>query len=126
METIKYCKAYFLIKIENDVEAFLDELKIKPSKIIHNGSNYELHFNYVEKYGNISWENISDVLYEVLDGLLDKDTLLASLKEKYNLTFDIPIDTNALDLSKVLILDGPIAVFLYHSTTNKDLSWHYF
>lgn len=69
---------------------------------------------------------MSDLLYEVVKDLLDKDTLLANLKEKYNLKFDLPINTDIVDLSEVLVLDGKVSTFLHWSNTNKDLTWHYF
>ena len=66
------------------------------------------------------------MLYLVIKQLIGKDSLLASLKTKYNLKFDLPIDTNALDLSEVLVLDGKVTTFLHWSNTREDLSWYYF
>ena len=122
----KYCKTHFEIKGNFDINTLIEEIGVMPDKIITSENQNELHYGYIEKYGDINWENISDVLYQTLKKLLDKDNLLASLKTKYNLKFDLPIDTNALDLSEVLVLDGKVTTFLHWSNTREDLSWYYF
>lgn len=122
----KYCKAYFVIKGKSNQDKIIEEIGVLPDKTIVNDDYFELHYGYTEKYDDISWENISDVLYLVIKQLIGKDSLLASLKTKYNLKFDLPIDTNALDLSEVLVLDGKVTTFLHWSNTREDLSWYYF
>ena len=122
----KYCKAYFVIKGKSNHDKIIEEIGVLPDKTIVNDDYFELHYGYTEKYDDISWENISDVLYLVIKQLIEKDSLLASLKTKYNLKFDLPIDTNALDLSEVLVLDGKVTTFLHWSNTREDLSWYYF
>lgn len=121
----KYCKAHFEIKGEFDADTLIKEIGVEPEKIIKNEYLCELHYGYVEKYGTVSFDNLSDILYETIKKLVDKDEQLGNLKTKYNLKYDLVIDTDAFDLTNILILDGKITTFLYYSKTNEDLSWHY-
>ena len=121
----KYCTTHFEIKGHGDYKIILNELGLKAEKIITDNDYFELHFGYVTR-SDITWENISDILYQTIKTIESKSIELALLKQKYNLTYDLPIDSNTVDTSNVLILDGPIITFLDYTKTNKDLSWHFF
>ena len=122
----KYCKTHFEIKGKFNPEVIIKELGVTPDKIIRKEDYFELHFGYYERYDDVNWENISDVLYETIKCLLPKEKILANIKDKYNLKYDLPIDTNALDLEEVLVLDGKVTTFLHWSKTREDLKWYYF
>ena len=102
------------------------ELDIQPSKIITKDGCHELHFNYINKSGIISWENASDILLEVISPFLGKEKILAELKSKYNLIYDIPIDSDAVDIESVIVLDGKVTNFLYDSKIKENLKWYFF
>ena len=122
----KYCKTHFEIKGNFVPETIIEKIGVQPEKVIIKEDYCELHYGYYEQYDNVSDETISDILYQTIKPLINKDELLASLKEEYNLTFNLPIDTNAINLEDVLILDGKVTTFLYWSNTRKDLSWYFF
>ena len=122
----KYFKTHFEISNVKNKEEVINELAITPTKIINEGENYKLIFNVVEKYGIILWEHTSDILFEVVEPFIGKETTLANLKDKYNLKYNIVIDSDAIDIQSVLILDGKLTNFLHDSKIIEDLKWKFF
>lgn len=122
----KYFEGVFKIIGKFNPDELIDIIGVKPCNIVVNEDVNELHFGYHKAYGNFDCWSMSNLIYEVIKDLINKDTLLAKLKEKYNLKFDLPINTNAIDIKDVLVLDGKITTFLHYSNTHKDLKWYYF
>lgn len=122
----KYFNSFFKIQGSFNLEDIIKELDIQPSKIITKDGCHELHFNYINKSGIISWENASDILLEVIRPFLGKEKILAELKSKYNLIYDIPIDSDAVDIESVIVLDGKVTNFLYDSKIKENLKWYFF
>ena len=122
----KYFNSCFKIKGKFNPEDIINELGIQHVKVIDNGENFELIFNVVEKFGLILWNHASDILLEVVKPLLGKEQILASMKEKYNLTYDIPIESDAIDITSIIVLDGKITNFLYEAKIKEDLKWNFF
>ena len=121
----RYVGGEYLQTVKNKEEV-INELAITPTKIINEGENYKLIFNVVEKYGIILWEHTSDILFEVVEPFIGKETTLANLKDKYNLKYNIVIDSDAIDIKSVLILDGKLTNFLHDSKIIEDLKWKFF
>ena len=85
----KYCKTHFEIKGNFVPETIIEKIGVQPEKVIIKEDYCELHYGYYEQYDNVSDETISDILYQTIKPLINKDELLASLKEEYNLTFNL-------------------------------------
>ena len=121
----KYCNTHFEIIGQGNYQEIIDKLELTPEKIILDDNCFKLCFGFVSR-DDITWENISDILYETIKSVESKSIELALLKQKYNLKYNIPIESNSVDISNVLILDGPLITFLHSTGTEKDLSWHFF
>ena len=73
----KYCTTHFEIKGHGDYQKILNELDLKAEKIITDNDYFELHFGYVTR-SDITWENISDIIYQTLKSIESKSIELAS------------------------------------------------